>query len=146
MHQPLSASGLNSGSKSNQILLEQLKLLYANTNLAIGITIFAAIVLGSLLSVVIPRYIVFSWWIYIALVSAFRYVAAWRFRRASPVHMPLGKWRMASAIGAGLAGAGWGSAGILLYSPTHVMSQVLLVFVLGGMMLGAASLLAPLPE
>ena len=146
MHQPLSASGLNSGSKRNQILLEQLKLLYANTNLAIGITIFAAIVLGSLLSVVIPRYIVFSWWIYIALVSAFRYVVAWRFRHASPVHMPLSKWRIASTIGVGLAGAGWGSAGVLLYSPTHVMSQVLLVFVLGGMMLGAASLLAPRPE
>ena len=82
MHPPLSATELNSGSKKNQILLEQLKLLYANTNLAIGITILAAIVLGSLLSV-IPRYVVFGWWLYMALVSAFRYVVAWRFRRAS---------------------------------------------------------------
>jgi signal transduction histidine kinase/ActR/RegA family two-component response regulator len=49
-------------------------------------------------------------------------------------------------VGAGLAGAGWGAAGILLYPPAHLSNQVFLVFVLGGMMLGAASLLAPRPE
>ena len=39
-----------------------------------------------------------------------------------------------------------GGAGILLYPDTHLTNQVFLVFVLGGMMLGAASLLAPRPE
>jgi len=146
MQQVPSASGLNSGSKRNQILFEQLKLLYSNSNLAIGITILAAVILGSLLLVVIPGYIVFGWWSYMALVSAFRYIVAWRFRRTSPDDMSFGKWRMIAAVGAGLAGAGWGSAGILLYSPINMMSQVLLVFVIGGMMLGAASLLAPRPE
>jgi signal transduction histidine kinase/ActR/RegA family two-component response regulator len=45
-----------------------------------------------------------------------------------------------------LAGAGWGAAGILLYPPAHLTNQVFLVFVLGGMMLGASSVLAPRPE
>jgi signal transduction histidine kinase/CheY-like chemotaxis protein len=50
------------------------------------------------------------------------------------------------AIGVGFAGAGWGAAGILLYPPAHLANQVFLVFVLGGMMLGASSVLAPRPE
>ena len=49
-------------------------------------------------------------------------------------------------MGAALAGAGWGAAGILLYPEAHLANQVFLVFVLGGMMLGAASVLAPRPE
>jgi signal transduction histidine kinase/ActR/RegA family two-component response regulator len=44
-----------------------------------------------------------------------------------------------------LAGAGWGAAGILLYPEAHLANQVFLFFILGGMMLGAASLLAPWP-
>jgi hypothetical protein len=55
-------------------------------------------------------------------------------------------WGAAFAIGAGLAGAGWGAAGILLYPEAHLANQVILVFILGGMILGAASVLAPRPE
>ncbi len=145
MHPP-STIRLNSDSKRNQLLSEQLKLLYANSNLAIVINIVAAAVLGSLQSVIISKFVVFSWWLYMAVVSAFRYAVAWRFHHASPGHISIGKWRTLSMVGIGLAGAGWGGAGILLYSPAHPRSQVLLVFVLGGMMLGASSLLAPRPE
>ena len=49
-------------------------------------------------------------------------------------------------VGVALTGAGWGAAGILLYPPAHLANQVILVFVLGGMMLGASSVLAPRPE
>lgn len=68
-----------------------------------------------------------------------------RYRRTSPACLDVGKWRAAFAIGAGLAGAGWGAAGILLYSES-LEHQLFLVFVLGGMMLGAASILAARPE
>jgi signal transduction histidine kinase/ActR/RegA family two-component response regulator len=146
MQQSSSVSGLNSSSKRDQLLFEQLKLLYANTNVAIGVTLLAAAVLGGLQLAVISKNIIFSWWIYMAAVSAFRFALAWRFHRASPAHMSLNKWRLGSTIGVALAGVGWGAAGSLLFSPAHMMSQVLLIFVLGGMMLGAASLLAPRPE
>src|ERR1700749_3271092 len=49
-------------------------------------------------------------------------------------------------VGVALAGIGWGAAGILLYPAAHLTNQVFLVFVLGGMMLGASSVLAPRPE
>src|ERR1700749_4983138 len=49
-------------------------------------------------------------------------------------------------VGVALAGLGWGAAGVLLYPEGHLTNQVFLVFVLGGMMLGASSVLAPRPE
>src|SRR5262249_11422440 len=65
---------------------------------------------------------------------------------ASEAHREVGKWRIAFAIGSGLAGFGWGAAGFLLYNEAEFTNQVFIIFVLGGMMLGAASLLAPRPE
>jgi diguanylate cyclase (GGDEF)-like protein len=41
---------------------------------------------------------------------------------------------------------GWGAAGILLYPEFQLPNQVILAFVLGGMMLGAGSILASRPE
>ena len=79
-------------------------------------------------------------------VAVFRFIIVRRYSRASPECTDVGKWRVAFAVGAGLAGAGWGGAGILLYPQAHLPNQVFLIFVLGGMMLGAASLLAPRPE
>jgi signal transduction histidine kinase/CheY-like chemotaxis protein len=45
-----------------------------------------------------------------------------------------------------LSAAGWGAAGVWLYPEAHLTNQVLLVFVLGGMMLGAGAILAARPE
>ena len=44
-----------------------------------------------------------------------------------------------------MAGAGWGAASIVLW-PEAALNQVFLLFVLGGMMLGGASLLASRSE
>ncbi len=80
------------------------------------------------------------------LLSAARFTLARRYRDIFPMDTAVGRWGIAFAAGAGLAGAGWGAAGILLYPPARLTNQVFLVFVLGGMMLGAAFLLAPRPE
>ena len=48
--------------------------------------------------------------------------------------------------GAALAGAGWGAAAIVLYPVGRAMDETFLVFVLGGVMLGGASLLAARPD
>ena len=133
-------------SRREQILSAQVQLLYANTNVGVAITIVAATILGRLQWGFVPNPIVLGWWLYMTLVSGLRYAIARRYSRASPACTDIGKWRAAFAVGAGLAGAGWGGAGILLYPEAHLTNQVFLVFVLGGMMLGAASLLAPRPE
>lgn len=132
-------------SAGEQILPAQLRLLYANTNLGVAVNIFSATVLGALQWRVVSRPVVIGWWLYLSLVSIVRYVIARRWH-ALPARSDVKGWRTAFAVGLGLTGAGWGAAGILLYPPAHLANQVFLIFVLGGMMLGASLLLAPRPE
>jgi signal transduction histidine kinase/ActR/RegA family two-component response regulator len=133
-------------SSAEQLLSAQLRLLYANANLGVVVNILAATILGGLQWGIVPKPIVIGWWLYIALVSVARYSFARRYWHASPSPTDIGKWRTVFTVGVGLTGAGWGAAGILLYPAAHLTNQVFLVFVLGGMMLGASSLLAPRPE
>ena len=137
---------VNRDSSREQILSAQLRLLYANANLGVVVNILAATILGGLQWGTVAKPLVVAWWLYIALVSVARYILARRYWHASPGPSDIDKWRSLFSVGVGLAGAGWGTAGILLYPPTHLTNQVFLVFVLGGMMLGASSVLAPRPE
>jgi signal transduction histidine kinase/CheY-like chemotaxis protein len=132
--------------RKRQIVASEIQLLYANSSVGVSVTLVAVTVLGYLQWDVVPHPIVLGWWLYMVLVSAARFTLARRYWSASPTGTAVGRWGAAFAAGSGLGGAGWGAAGILLYPQTHLTNQVFLVFVLGGMMLGAASLLAPRPE
>jgi signal transduction histidine kinase/ActR/RegA family two-component response regulator len=131
---------------SQQLLPAQLRLLYANASLGVVINILAATVLSGLQWGVVAKPLVFAWWLYILLVSVARYALARHYWHASPAPTDSNKWRTVFIAGVALTGAGWGAAGILLYPAAHLTNQVFLVFVLGGMMLGASSVLAPRPE
>jgi len=133
-------------SSGEQILSEQLKLLYANANLGVLVNIVAATILAGLQWGIISQPVVIGWWLYITLVSIARFSIARRYWQASPGPEDIARWRNIFTTGVAFAGAGWGAAGVLLYSPAHINSQVFLIFVLGGMMLGASSVLAPRPE
>ena len=80
------------------------------------------------------------------LVSAARILssAATGGRRAGETDND--RWHAAFVAGAALAAAGWGAAAIVLYPPARPMNETFLVFVVGGVMLGGASLLAARPE
>jgi signal transduction histidine kinase/ActR/RegA family two-component response regulator len=129
-----------------QLLSAQLRLLYANANLGVIINILAATTLGGLQWGIVAKPVVIAWWLYIILVSVLRYAFARRYWHASPSTTDINKWRTIFTLGVGLTGAGWGAAGVLLYPAGHLNNQLFLVFVLGGMMLGASSVLAPRPE
>lgn len=133
-------------SGKQQILSAQLRLLYANANLGVGVSVLAATILAGLQWRVITRPVVAVWWLYMMLVSVVRFAIARRYWKISAAPTNLDPWRYAFTAGVGLTSAGWGLAGILLYPPAHLTNQLFLVFVLGGMMLGASSILAPRPE
>jgi signal transduction histidine kinase/ActR/RegA family two-component response regulator len=141
-----SVARVDQGSSGQPLLPAQLQLLYGNANLGVVINILAATILSGLQWGVVARPVVLVWWLYITLVSVARYAVARRYWHAAPAPTDIQKWRTVFILGVGLTGAGWGVAAILLYPPDHLNNQVFLVFVLGGMMLGAASALAPRPE
>ena len=79
---------------------------------------------------------------YMLLVALARGVLGREYGRAAPSATAMGRWGARFALGAGLAGAGWGAAGILLYPEAQVANQLFLVFLVGGMILGGSPILA----
>jgi signal transduction histidine kinase/ActR/RegA family two-component response regulator len=129
-----------------EIFSAQVRLLYDNAKVSGAGTMLCATLLAFLEWGSISHTVVAGWWIYIACVAAARYVLARRFSLASPAISAIPSWLNAFIAGAGLAGFGWGAAGFLLYQEANLANQVFLVFVIGGMVLGASSLLAARPE
>jgi signal transduction histidine kinase/ActR/RegA family two-component response regulator len=146
MRPTTSVARVNRDSSSPQLLAAQLRLLYGNANLGVVVNIVAAAILGALQWGIVSKPTIMAWCLYITLVSMARYAFARRYWQASSSLTDLSRWRTVFTIGVAGAGAGWGAAGVLLYAPGHLTNQVFLVFVLGGMMLGASSVLAPRPE
>ncbi len=141
-----SAVRVNRKDRRLEILAAQVRLLYDNANLAVCVNLLAATILAALQWGFASGNVVIAWWVYMAMMSAMRFALSRRFHHANPDNADMSKWSAAYAVGVGMAGAGWGGSGILLYSEANPTNQVFLAFVLGGMMLGGASLLAPRPE
>jgi signal transduction histidine kinase/DNA-binding NarL/FixJ family response regulator len=122
------------------------RLLYDNALTGIVATIVIATLLAYAQWNVKPHSVVLSWLLYVLLVSAARYTLVRRYWRASPTDSDSRRWSAAFAVGAAMAAAGWVAAAITLYVPARPMNETFLVFVVGGVMLGGASLLAARPE
>jgi signal transduction histidine kinase len=128
------------------VLTAQTRLLYENANTGVAITaVIAALLAYAQWPVVRPAVIV-PWLAYMLVVSLARFVLARRYWRASPPEAASGRWNTAFVAGTALAAIGWAAAGFALYPPSPPMNEILVVFVIGGVMLGSASLLAARPE
>jgi signal transduction histidine kinase/ActR/RegA family two-component response regulator len=129
-----------------QLRAAQVRLLYENGPTGIIVTTISAPVLAYFESSAAHYKVALLWLIYMLVVSTARLILLGRFRRTAISSAQIPRWSFAFAFGAGLAGAGWGTAGILLYRQADLMNQLFVIFILGGMMLGGASLLASRPE
>lgn len=127
------------------IAAEQTRLLYSNSDVSAGVTIVATAALAFIQWPAIPHRIVWTWCAYMVAVSLVRSVLARRYHRV-PQTCSDGRWFARFVTGVCLAGLGWGAAGIWLFPKGDLTHQVLLAFVLGGMMLGGGSILAARPE
>jgi signal transduction histidine kinase len=90
-----------------------------------------------------PRTALFTWLVAMGLLTAPAFYVVWRWRRLREVPEETSRWRRALAVGYGLAGAGWGSASILLYPHVAMPFRLFLLFVLGGSGVGGMAALAP---
>ena len=140
------AGRIQQDSRKREILSAQMKLLFSNANIGLGTTVFAATTLALLQWRTVSQYFIVGWWSYITLLAVARSALARAYTRAMTASTEVGPWRAAFVIGASLAGLGWGGAGVLLYPEGYLTNQLFLLFVLGGTMLAAGSLLAPRPE
>ncbi len=82
------------------------------------------------------------WLIALLCVTVVRYVMLVAYRRASSPSDGERRWRLYSMFGACAAGIVWGAAGLFLFHPVSIPYQMLLAFVLGGMVAGGIPLLS----
>ena len=132
--------------RQRQVRSAETHLLYENASTAIVATVVIASLLAYAQWGAISSFVVSAWLVYMLLVSAARFLLTQAYWRASPNDTESGRWTVAFVVGAATAAAGWGAAAIVLYSPSRPMNETFLVFVVGGVMLGGASLLAARPE
>ena len=129
--------------RTRDVRAAQIRLLYTNVPTSIAVTVTVAPTLAFCQWGVIRPRVVAGWLTYMLVTSGYRFAEARRYERAAPGPAEAGPWGTRFLLGTALAAFGWGAAGILLYPDAPVMNQVLLVFIVGGMMLGGASVLAP---
>src|SRR6478672_4367328 len=132
--------------RHRQVRAAEIRLLYENANTGIAATIVIASLLAYALWDLVPRSIVSAWLVCVALVSVARFVVADRYWRAEPADAENDRWNARFVVGSGLAAAVWGLGAVALYPSGRPLSEILVVFAVGGVMLGGASLLAARPE
>lgn len=125
-----------------QVQAAETRLLYDNAPTGVAATVVIALLLACAQWNAVPRVIVSTWLLSVLLVAAARMMLVHWYWRASPGDLEIGRWNTAFVVGVALAAAGWGAGAILLYSPALPLNEILIVFALGGVMLGGASLLA----
>jgi signal transduction histidine kinase/ActR/RegA family two-component response regulator len=129
-----------------QVRAEETRLLYENANTGVAITVVIATLLVYAHWGVVSHAVVMPWLFYMLVVSLGRFALARQYWRASWTGITNGRWNTAFVVGTALGAAGWGAGVIAIYPSGSPLNDVLLVFVIGGVMLGSASLLAARPE
>jgi signal transduction histidine kinase len=128
--------------RTEAIRAEQIRLLYANAPAGFVATVLNAILLTLTQWPVIAAPVILSWLAAMLTLTLLRALLVWQFQRRRPDSQAIGPWGTLFGIGTGLAGIGWGAAGIVLFPVTSMTHQVFLAFVLGGMIAGAVGLLS----
>ena len=122
---------------------EQIRTLYRQ-----GVGVFAASPINALIVVLVlwrtaplgPA----LWWVgAMSAITAGRLVLRQRYLSRSPPPEEAERWGTYFVAGATLTGAAWGIGCSALFDPQRPASQLLVTFVLGGMIAGASGTLAP---
>lgn len=132
--------------REGQLRAAETRLLYENAPTGIVATALIAALLAYAQSDTVPHGVVWAWLLYMLLVSVARFVLVRRYWRASPGDNEQARWNGPFVAGAALAAAGWGATALVLNPTSQPMNETLIVFAVGGVMLGSASLLAARPE
>jgi diguanylate cyclase (GGDEF)-like protein len=143
---PAGATQTTQDRKKRGVYAEQIRVLYTNANAGVWVTAFVATLLSYLQWKVISHPIILAWLTFMLAVSSVRFILARCYWRAARADTNTRGWANTFTIGTGLSAVGWGVAGVVLYPQAQLANQVILAFVLGGMMLGAGSILAARPE
>ncbi len=135
--QPPQVERTSPDESERQIRAEAVKLLYKQSRSVFSVSIINASLLVYLLWGVIPEQRLVIWLSLLLMLTAIRALFSIRYMRLKPAMEHNWRWARIYTFGSLLSGCIWGSAGILLYPQGHIEYQALVIFLLGGMGVGA---------
>jgi signal transduction histidine kinase len=121
---------------------EQIRTLYRQTQTVLIANCVNAAIVSALLWASTSHPLLVGWVAATALLTLSRAVLALRYRRAEPQAGEARAWGASYVLGSALSGALWGAAGFVFLEDASPVSQLLLVFFVGGMCSAAAGTLA----
>ena len=134
----------SSDSPDPGILVPQIAQSFRQLHISLIVNLAIGFILAVVLWGAVPTAVLLTWSGLLLAVTGARFLSLRAFRNASPRgesdHAFWTKYFLAGACAAGVV---WGLSGILLFHPSSFPHQVVLAFVLGGMMAGAVPLLSP---
>jgi signal transduction histidine kinase/CheY-like chemotaxis protein len=128
----------------DSVAIEQVRLLYANLPLSVFVSLINGVILALVQAMAIELRQVVIWLMCLFLVTVGRGVLGVRFANSIVSTANVGRWRLWFLAGVVAMALVWGAAAFVLYPPDSAALQVLLAFVLGGMVSGAVAILTPL--
>ena len=130
----------------NRIYAEQVRQLYRLSRAGyLGTLINSSILVFALWNIV-SNTLLGAWLCAMFLVTGARYLLYRAHSGLNPPDAAAPRWARRFAIGAGTAGVLWGIAGSVLYPVSSLPHQFLAIFLIGGMMLAAMVVLAPVRQ
>ena len=136
------ASTISTRDFSREVLQAQLRLLFDNLHISLIVTLLASTTLAVTAWGTVGDSRVLAWWLYMTTVATGRTVLAQCYTQIDTSGVNLERLRNAFLVGVAFAGVGWGGAAVILYTSANLIIQLFILLVIGGMMLGAGSLLA----
>ncbi len=126
-------------------LAAQVMQCYRQLPIGLAVTCVNGVLLSVVLWEVADPAAVSLWLCVLLAVTTARYLDRRAYRRAEAAgKLSPHRWAVDFTTGAAGAGVAWGLAAVMLFPPESMPHQVVLMFLLGGMMAGAIPLLSPL--
>jgi signal transduction histidine kinase len=139
---PGSRTELDQGNLPLAIRRAQVKRLYEQGAITHFVNPVNSLIVVAALWDVVSRQALVAWWVVIALLTIYRSLDDRAFRRRDVEQLSfetLGRQLVRLAAGTTLMGVAWGVGAVVIYPAGDVVSQVLLIFVLAGMVAGAVA-------
>jgi signal transduction histidine kinase len=140
------AAGLDNGvqieARDRQIAAELTRLVYVQMPVAFAITLLNATLLVFVLRRVVDFLPLLSWWTTMGSIALLRLGVMYRYRRAVSSSTTAHRWQTLFILGAIVAGCGWGATSLFLFPAESLPHQLFLIFILGGMAIGAVTSMA----
>lgn len=134
----------SSASQDPGILVPQITQSFRQLHISLIVNLAIGFILAVALWSAVSTAALLIWSGLLIAITAARFLSLRAFRNASPRgETDYAFWAKHFQAGACAAGGVWGLSGILLFHPSSFPLQVVLAFVLGGMVAGAVPLLSP---